>query len=171
MSNTKIVIAVIVVVVLVLGGYFAFTHKAVAPVPETMTASTTPEVTASTTENSDATAMPVDATAAAHTTLITYTNAGFSPKTVSIKVGDTVRFVNNSSHGMWVASNAHPTHTAYDGTSAQQHCSNGTDTNGGFDECTAVNPGSVYSFTFPKAGAFEFHNHVQASDTGTVTVK
>lgn len=168
MSNTKIIIAVIVVILLVIGGYFAFSHTAAAPTPDM--ASTTQDLGVATT-TTDSVATSTGATVSPDTTVITYTNAGFSPKNVSIKVGDTVRFVNNSSHGMWVASGEHPTHTDYDGTDTHEHCTNGADNNGGFDECTAVNPGSVYSFTFPKAGTFEFHNHVQASDTGTVTVK
>jgi plastocyanin len=89
---------------------------------------------------------------------------------VNVKIGDTVTFVNNSSHGMWVASNVHPTHTEYDGTDTHTHCTNGADNNGGFDECSPVANGTSYSFTFTKAGTFSFHNHVNASDTGTVVV-
>jgi len=103
--------------------------------------------------------------------LVTYTDAGFSPKTLSVKVGETVRFVNNSTHAMWVASDNHPTHTEYDGTNTMQHCSSGAATGGTFDECKGVDPNTVYSFTFTKAGTFEYHNHMRASDTGSITVK
>jgi len=168
MSNTKIIITIIVIVIIAAIAYFAFTGTVAAPAPAGNTATTTETVDTAVTVTPEDTTASVAAPAAA--AVITYTDAGFSPKTTTVKVGTTVRFVNNSSRGMWVASDQHPTHTHYDGTSLQQHCSAGVDTNGGFDECTAVNSGSVYSFTFPKAGTFTFHNHVQASDTGTVTV-
>ncbi len=149
MSNSNIVITVIIV-----GGYFLFAHTAAAPVTET------PVTTTSSTDTTGSTTAMV----------VTYTNSGFSPSTFTIKLGTTVHFVNNSSHGMWVAVGNHPTHTTYDGTTQQQHCSNGVNTNGSFDECTAVSPGLVYSFTFNRTGTFTFHNHIQASDGGTVTI-
>ena len=105
------------------------------------------------------------------TVTVTYGDAGFSPAPISIVAGDTVRFVNNSSHGMWVASDAHPTHAEYDGTNTREHCANGAATNGTFDQCAAAEAGSTYSFTFPKAGTFEYHNHARASDAGTIVVK
>lgn len=164
MSNTKITIAIVVVLLLAAGAYFAFTRTAAAPAPVETAATTTDSSTAASSTDSASTSV------GASSALITYTDAGFSPKDITVKVGDTVRFVNNSSHGMWVASDNHPTHTAYDGTDTHQHCANGVDTGGSFDECKAVDPGTVYSFTFPKAGSFEFHNHVSANHTGTVTV-
>ena len=43
-------------------------------------------------------------------TVVTYTDTGFAPLSVTIKKGTTVTFVNESSRGMWVASAVHPTH-------------------------------------------------------------
>ena len=105
------------------------------------------------------------------TVTVTYGDSGFNPASISIAAGDTVRFVNNSSHGMWVASDEHPTHTEYDGTNTREHCANGAATSGTFDQCAATEAGSTYSFTFPKAGTFEYHNHARASDAGTIVVK
>lgn len=104
-------------------------------------------------------------------TTVTYTDAGFSPKEVSVAVGGTVRFVNTSTHGMWVGSDDHPGHTKYDGTSTKEHCAEGKNTNGTFDACTALAPGAVYNFTFTKAGSFAYHNHTKSADGGTVVVK
>jgi len=102
---------------------------------------------------------------------VTLTDSGFSPSTVTVSVGDTVRFVNQSSRGMWVGSNEHPTHTDYDGTSTREHCAGGVTTNGTFDECASAPKGSSWQYTFSKAGTFGYHNHVGASDTGTVVVE
>lgn len=88
-------------------------------------------------------------------TVVTYTGDGFSPSSVTIKVGDVVKFVNGSSLAMWVASAPHPSHTNYPE----------------FDQKTAVDKGMSYEFTFTKAGTWKYHNHRSASDSGTVIVK
>src|SRR4051812_11391422 len=44
---------------------------------------------------------------------ITYTNDGFVPNEVTIKKGQRVRFINNSTQEVWPASGVHPTHTIY----------------------------------------------------------
>lgn len=87
-------------------------------------------------------------------TIVHYTNNGFSPTPVKIKLGDTVTFINESDGPMWVASNPHPTHTDYPS----------------FDELTSVDAGGVYKFTFDKIGTWGYHNHMNHTQTGTVTV-
>jgi plastocyanin len=100
---------------------------------------------------------------------VTYTDTGFSPNDLSIHQGDTVTWVNNSTHNMWVASGMHPSHTGYSGTTMQTHCPDTTES--AFDECAAVAPGGSWSFTFDKVGSWAYHNHNQASDFGKVTVQ
>ena len=103
--------------------------------------------------------------------LVSLTDTGFSPASVSVRAGETVRFVNQSSRGMWVASDEHPTHTEYDGTSTREHCVDGLNTNGTFDQCQQAAAGSFWEYTFEKRGTFGFHNHVGASNTGTIVVE
>ena len=159
----KPLIAVIVIILLALAGYLAFTYKAAAPV-ENETATTTPDTpTTPTNEASETGDAAFDAT-------VVYSDAGFSPSNVNIKVGDTVRFVNTSGHNMWVAADEHPTHTEYDGTSTREHCANGQATGGTFDQCQAVPAGSFWEYTFTKAGSWKYHNHARAANTGMVTV-
>lgn len=86
---------------------------------------------------------------------ISYSNRGFSPKTITIKKGDVVRFANNSDSDMWVASNPHPTHTDLSD----------------FDSVRAFTSGEIYTFTFTTTGSFGYHNHLNPSDTGTLQVK
>ncbi|MDB5237206.1 MAG: hypothetical protein JWL88_308 [Parcubacteria group bacterium] len=167
MSSTNTVIAIIVVLVLAVGGYFLFANKATAPVDTAPGMSASATISASST-NTMATGTAMTGPASSFT--VTYTDQGFSPKSFNVSAGTAVHFVNDSSHPMWVAVGDHPTHTTYDGTSEQQHCSSGTNTNGSFDECGSVGKGAVYSYTFTKTGTFSFHNHVHASDLGTVTV-
>jgi len=103
-------------------------------------------------------------------TIVTLTDTGFTPTTVTIGVGETVRFTNTSSRGMWVGADEHPTHTEYDGTSTREHCANGVNITGSFDQCTPIENGASWDYTFEKVGTFGFHNHVGASSVGTVTV-
>lgn len=93
------------------------------------------------------------------------TGGEFSPATVTVKKGGTVTWSNQGSGTMWIAADDHPTHTQYAGTTRMAHC---PDTAGAaFDQCTT---GNNYSFTFEKVGAWEYHNHMNAGQTGTVTV-
>jgi plastocyanin len=97
--------------------------------------------------------------------LVRYTEEGFVPATITVPLGTTVMFMNESSREMWVGVDEHPTHTGYDGTSKNDHCGEGEST--AFDQCRR---GDSYSFTFTKAGAFDYHDHVNASFGGTVVV-
>ena len=92
---------------------------------------------------------------AAKTVTITYTDSGFSPSAITINKGDTVKFVNQSSGAMWVASAPHPQHTDY----------------AAFDEKQGVSKGGTYSFTFDRVGVHKFHNHLNSSRFGSVTVQ
>lgn len=101
---------------------------------------------------------------AGETHTVMYTEQGFSPSALSVERCDTVVWESEDG-GMWVASDTHPTHTQYDGTSRIQHCPNDGEV---FDQCGS---GSSYSFTFRKTGEFGYHNHELASHGGTVVVE
>lgn len=85
-------------------------------------------------------------------TTVRYTDEGFAPESVTVSAGQTVRFVNESSGGMWVASNDHPTHEELEG----------------FDQ---LSTGDSYEFTFTQTGEWDYHNHVNSGDEGTVVVE
>lgn len=97
--------------------------------------------------------------------LVEYTDEGFVPATVTINQGETVRFVNNSSSGVWVGGDNHPTHSIYPEVS-ESDCL-GTS----FDTCRTLQAGEFWEFTFTHKGEWGYHNHVRARDTGTVIVK
>jgi len=156
--NTHTLIAILVVALVAIGGYFLISNRAAAPTPE--------EPALSVEENMNE--QPSADTE--YAALITYTDGGFSPSNTTVRVGDTVRFVNSASRGMWVGADDHPTHTSYDGTATREHCANGSATGSSFDMCRQGAPGEFWEFTFTKAGTFEYHNHAQASDGGSVTV-
>ena len=85
---------------------------------------------------------------------VTYTDSGFSPKSLTVKVGTAVTFTNNSSAAMWVASAVHPTHQLLPG----------------FDQLKSVGRGGIYEYTFAKVGTWKYHNHVAPADSGSVVV-
>lgn len=159
--NTKTAwIAVAVVLLLAFAWYALSAREASAP---TETATSTDSVSGELEEQ------PVADPEFA--SLVTLTDSGFSPAALTIRAGETVRFVNQSSRGMWVGADEHPTHTEYDGTSTREHCADGLNTNGSFDQCQQAAPGSFWEYTFEKSGTFGFHNHVGASNTGTIVVE
>ncbi len=87
-------------------------------------------------------------------TVVTYADGGFNPKIVTVSVGTTVTFMNDSSGAMWVASDIHPTHQLLPG----------------FDELNSVSKGGSYEYTFVKVGTWTYHNHMNPSVKGTVVV-
>jgi plastocyanin len=100
---------------------------------------------------------------------VTYDGSSFSPSTVTIHIGDTIKFVDSSANPMWVASNVHPSHTQYDGTAISEHCAAGYAGPAPFDECGISK--ATYSFTFTKAGTWSYHNHLNVGASGNVVVK
>lgn len=84
-----------------------------------------------------------------------YTGSEFIPKTITVKNGEKVTFVNNSDKGMWVASAPHPVHTDYPE----------------FDAKKTYKPGESYEFIFSKTGKWKFHDHSNPTANGTITVE
>ena len=159
--NEKI-IGVIAVIVVIAGGWYLFS-KAPVSAPQASVPTPTPIGT-----QNPVTSTPPTATPAPSKVTIAYTDQGFSPKSVTMLLGTTVTFVNQSSQRMWVASAMHPTHTAYNGTSLSQHCPDRN--NSAFDQCVAVGSGGSFSFVFNKEGTWKYHDHVSPSAFGSVTV-
>lgn len=163
--NKNIGIAIAIIVVLVLGYFLVVSKNAPAPLPQDQQQTAQNTVP---TGSEQPTTSPESQTGVANSPItVTYTSSGFSPSKVTIKAGQIVTFVNQSNNRMWVASDPHPSHTAYDGTSKTQHCAAGY-TPAPFDECTA---GQSYSFTFTKVGTWGYHNHAVDEDTGSVVVE
>lgn len=97
--------------------------------------------------------------------LIEFTDDGFTPKDVTIREGQRVRFLNKSTDQQtWPASAVHPTHSLYPGKSASDCL--GSE----FDACRGLKGGEYFDFTFNYKGQWRFHDHLHASKTGSVTV-
>lgn len=155
--NSRLLWTLLVTIVVLIGAWFVYGRSN----GTSETATTTPVSTV--TSNTQATTVP-------DTTTITYTDEGFSPVSVTVNAGDTVRFMNNSSGDFWVATDEHPTHTNYDGTATRDHCADGVNTNNSFDQCVRSAPNTSWSYTFEKAGSFDYHNHARAGHGGMIVV-
>ncbi len=78
----------------------------------------------------------------------------FSPQTLTIAVGTTVRFVNKDKVARWPASGNHPIH----------------DICPGFDSKQSIKPGGSYSFTFTVAKQCPMHDHLNPAIRGIILV-
>jgi plastocyanin len=92
----------------------------------------------------------------------------FEPSTIEVKVGTSVTFENSGREDHWPASDNHPSHSGYDGTTLDQHCN--SDRNDSFDSCKAISPNGTWSFTFNKAGTYDYHDHLWPHLKGQIVV-
>lgn len=85
---------------------------------------------------------------------VALTAIGYTPPSVTVKVGQVVTWTNTSGSSATVSSDPHPTHTDLPE----------------LDSPTLGN-GDTYSFTFTKVGTWGYHNHLDPSVEGTVIVQ
>jgi plastocyanin len=155
--NNKIFIGLVVLAAGVLIGWVYFKGKIVT-VPINQTVQTTPAPAGSnlgapeTISGTQGNGLEKGGVAAR--IVVTFTDKGFSPSPVTVKVGTTVTFVNESSSGMWVASDPHPTHTLLPG----------------FDQLASAGKNGTYEYTFTKIGTWTYHNHLNPTVKGTIVV-
>jgi plastocyanin len=86
---------------------------------------------------------------------VTYDGENFSPKTLTIKVGDYVYFKNASDKSFRPASNPHPAHIDY----------------AEFDAKTGIAAGQTFSFQFLRLGTWNYHDHLNPSAIAKVLVE
>ena len=170
-DNKKLIIGGAVVVVIALG-WFMFGGKnkqVVAPTTDTQvqTENQTPTAAVPTTPAKKTSTVPAQGSIPVQeinpnpiatnpqTLTVTFTGGSFTPNSLTIKKGWTVKFVNKGQSSMWVASGPHPMHTNYPA----------------FDQRASVGSEGSYSFTFDKVGTWKYHNHLNSSQTGTIVVE
>jgi len=95
--------------------------------------------------------------------LVSYTDRGFEPSTLSVKKGETVRFTNNSEEELWVAGTGGGGALAYPG---QSDCGASA-----LDTCVSLKRGDFWEFTFDAVGTWNYKNNSNTAKTGSVTVR
>jgi plastocyanin len=173
MTRTQQIIWAVVIVV-ILGGLYWWWSSAQSQ-PGTTTTATQTTQTADQNGTGTNVSGSVGATvstgvstgnAAPMSATVTYSGSSFSPANVTIAQGGTIIFTSTAGP-MWIASDPHPIHNGYDGTTMQQHCAPGYSGPAPFDQCAA---GASFSFTFNKVGSWGYHDHLNIGVRGLVTV-
>lgn len=149
--SKNVVIATVVIVVLVLAGWYFMSSKKYSTPQAPVTVSQTPAPAAVESPTSSATN---GAVVKEDKNAVQISSSGFLPKSITIKVGETVTWMNSDSINHTVNSAVHPTHLVYPPLNL------GT-----------VKPGAKVSLEFSKAGTYQYHDHLNPSLTGSVTVK
>ncbi len=101
--------------------------------------------------------------------VVEISNEGFNPKEIIIESGDSLRFVAMDAGRHWPASDIHPMHETYPGSSIGK-C-NSPEEEEIFDACKTLAQGQGYEFRFTEKGTWSFHDHLHPKLTGTVTVE
>lgn len=142
------VITILVVLVILVGGWWLMRPKNTsAPTPVTVESTPTSQSTAAPSASEGAMVKE-------DKNLVTITTSEFSPKDITIKVGGTVTWVNSDSNDHTVNSAPHPTHTTYPPLNLN-----------------VIKPGEKKSLQFTQAGTFKYHDHLNPSLVGSVTVQ
>jgi plastocyanin len=158
----KTLLGVVIAAVVVVGAVLLMNNNATAPTTEDQTVDPSPVPAPSPAQNpSDSptatpseTPSPTPTSTAPKTYNVSMTDAAFVPNTLTIKKGDTVKFTNNGTKAIWPASAPHPTHTDYPA----------------FDPKKGVAVGESWSFTFTLVGTWKYHDHLNPTRFGSISV-
>ena len=139
-------IGLAVLVLLVFGGWYFLQGQKTTQAPSPAPAVTTQEEEEATDE-----AEVEDM----EETQVTISSTGFMPKEVTIKVGEQVTWMHSDTKDHQINSDPHPTHTAYKP----------------LNSVGVLKAGETKSLTFPEPGTYKYHDHLNPSLTGSVTVE
>lgn len=152
MDSTRNLLIIAAVVILVAVGGFLFVksqqQSSQVPTPEEIKQNVT------ITEQSASPAESASPSAMMESVVVTITDSGFSPSAATVKVGESVTWINKGSTKHTVDSAVHPTHQVYPRLNLG-----------------AINPGESKTLSFPDAGTFKYHDHLNPQFTGSVTVQ
>ncbi len=145
--SKKVIIGLILVLLVAAGGAFAIfgMNNEEASAPSTSSnASTTDE----TSQSSDALGQP-----SAEQSTITFTSSGFSPTELTVKKGAVITVKNDSSSEVQFSSDDHPTHRENQEMNLR-----------------VLKAGESTTYTAETVGEWGFHDHIDDSKTGMITV-
>lgn len=148
MSSRNITIAVIGILVVIVAGWFVMQPKqATTPAPAVPAVTSEPSPSQS--------AVPSASEGATlQENIVEIASSGFSPQNITLKKGGSVTWINSDSENHIVNSAPHPTHTTYPPLNLG-----------------LIKPGDKKSLIFPDSGTYKYHNHLNPSLFGSVTVQ
>lgn len=145
-SRAPLVLGTIVALA-VLGGITVFALNSQQTTAPTSASNQSDTTTGSTDADSQAAPNPSERMT------ITFTDEGFSPEEITVKKGMVVVVKNESSKSVQFSSDEHPSHR------------DNTEMN-----LMTLSPGETESYTATTVGTWKYHDHIDESKTGTVTV-
>ncbi|MEK6855405.1 MAG: hypothetical protein AABX73_04245, partial [Nanoarchaeota archaeon] len=98
---------------------------------------------------------------------IEISSTGFSPQNLVINKGESVTFINKDSKKHRPATDIHPSHKLYPGSSIEKCDSAERDKI--FDSCRGLSQEESYSFVFNEIGIWGYHDHLNPQFKGTIT--
>lgn len=146
MSRNTTIGIVAVVLLALLGWFFIKSQQSSSPAVQT---APSPQVA----QPSDISASSVSAIPAGEN-VVMISDKGFSPQSITLKKGESVTWKNIDTAGHTVNSAPHPVHTVYPPLNLN-----------------LIKPGEEKSLTFPAAGTYKYHDHLNPSLFGSVTVQ
>ena len=148
MSRNTSIIIVVVLVLIVAGWLLTRPKQSATPVPTTQ-----PTQTSTSTESASPAAS--EGATMSEKKVVNISSSGFTPQNMTVKVGDTVTWMNADSTSHTVNSDPHPTHTLYPI----------------LNTVGLIKAGEKKSLQFTSAGTYKYHDHLNPSLTGSVTVQ
>jgi len=151
----KTFLGVAIAVVALVAGVMLFNDNAAAPTTPTPTPAPAPTPAPSPTPEESPSPTPNPGMEVPKTWDVSMTDSGFAPANLTIKKGDTVKYANKGTKAIWPASAPHPSHTDYSA----------------FDPKKGIAVGESWSFTFTQSGRWPYHDHLNPTRFGSVTVE
>lgn len=100
---------------------------------------------------------------------VVISESGFSPANLDVRKGEVVIFINRDIRNHWPATDVHPSHQVYPGSSIAK-C-NSQERSRIFDACRGLARGEEYMFTFNEAGNWRYHDHLNPNLRGEIVVR
>ena len=158
MNNTTIVSIIAIIVIAIVGFMLFGSSPEVSPGDTTVTESAIPSTGQTTQVPKPATKTTTSVSPTMTKDgyyLVSYLNSGFSPRTLDIVRGKSVRFLNNSTRSMRIVSADTTNNSVYQA----------------LNQSKTVGKGGAYDFTFNEAGTYDYMNYNNSADRGTITVR
>lgn len=165
-DNPKKFLLFVAIAILILVGLVAFFRLVPFKIipkeqPQTNEQATTSETTSGNTATKNKAATQTNTASnrtpspSVYDVVVNYTDSGFVPKTIEVKAGISVRFINKSSQAMYVITSSGLNGPIYPD----------------FGQSASVGKGGYFDFTFTKKGTWPYENLNDKTKTGIVIVK
>ncbi len=145
--SRNLVIAVVVILIIA-AGWFLLRPKQPVVVPA-------PSVQSQPVSSNSASPSATEGAMMKDKSIVDISSNGYSPQSITIKAGESVTWINKDAANHTVNSDPHPTHTLY----------------AVLNKIGLLKPGESKSVQFPTPGVYKYHDHLNPSLTGTVTVQ